>query len=106
MPYIWAMDETTLEALLNPGENGYAKEQVESLVNAYKKAIQDFTEYQSVSSAKVKTVEELNKQMADENVKLKAKNFDLISQAPAEQEKVPAKDNAINGIDDLFEEVD
>ena len=98
------MDEDTLNSIKNPDEPGvYNSDQINSLVSAYETTAKQFADYQSTATAKVTTLETENAKYVEENLKLKAANFDLISKQPANIEQ-KQDEPTIKTISDLFEE--
>ena len=65
--------------------------------------VKQFADYQSTATAKVTTLETENAKYVEENLKLKAANFDLISKQPANIEQ-KQDEPTIKTISDLFEE--
>ena len=98
------MDEDTLNAIKTTDETAtYNPEHINQLVNAYETVSKQFADYQSTATAKVTTLETENAKYVEENLKLKAANFDLISKQPANIEN-KQDDPTIKTISDLFEE--
>ena len=98
------MDEETLNAIKTTDETAtYNPEHINQLVNAYETVSKQFADYQATATAKVATLESANAAYAEENLRVKASNFDLISKQPANIEN-KQDDPTIKTISDLFEE--